>query len=127
MTTAPTSLPVAGASSGASPARVVFLITVAKENANAFLAAYEQIRLDVAEGVDGHIVDQVCRSEDDPSQWLITSEWESLAHFRAWERSEGHRRLVAPMRACMTSAVSLKFDVVRETRGDPSKKVVGWR
>ncbi|MEI2774856.1 MAG: antibiotic biosynthesis monooxygenase family protein [Tetrasphaera sp.] len=124
--TTPIPLHPATTPSGATPARVVFLVTVPPEASEAFLAAYERIRLEVADGVDGHIVDQVCRSDDDPAQWLITSEWESLAHFRAWERSEGHRTLVAPMRACMTAAVSLKFDVIAETRGDPARKVVGW-
>jgi len=98
-------------------ARVVFLVTVPQSRAEDFLAAYELIRHEVADGVPGHLVDQVCRSEDDPEQWLITSEWRSLEHFRAWEQTDGHRELAAPLRACMTGARSLKFDVVRETRG----------
>jgi heme-degrading monooxygenase HmoA len=94
-------------------ARVVFLIRVPSDRAEEFLQAYERIRYQVAEGVDGHLVDQVCASPTDPEQWLITSEWESLAHFEAWERSPGHRALVGPLRACMTEAKSIRF-VVRE-------------
>jgi heme oxygenase (mycobilin-producing) len=94
-------------------ARVVFLIRVPQDRAEAFLAAYQRIRYQVAEGVDGHLVDQVCVSATDPEQWLITSEWISLAHFEAWERSPEHRELVGPMRACMTEAKSIRF-VVRE-------------
>jgi heme oxygenase (mycobilin-producing) len=94
-------------------ARVVFLIRVPRERTEEFLAAYQLIRYEVAEGVPGHLVDQVCRSATDPEQWLITSEWESVAHFEAWERSPGHRELVKPMRECMTEARSMRF-VVRE-------------
>ena len=95
--------------------RVVFLIELEPGAEQAFLAAYEQIRHEVAAGVPGHIVDQVCRQRDTPGGWLITSEWESLEHFIAWERSDGHRELAAPLRACIASARSLKFDLVAET------------
>lgn len=98
---------------GALRARVVFLVRVPSERAEEFLQAYEQIRYQVAEGVDGHLVDQVCVSPTDPEQWMITSEWLSLAHFEAWERSPEHRVLAGPLRACMTEARSIRF-VVRE-------------
>lgn len=96
-------------------ARVVFLIRVPQPRTEEFLRAYDAVRYLVAEGVDGHLVDQVCRSAADPEQWLITSEWRSLAHFEAWERSPAHRDLVAPMRACITEARSLRFEVLTET------------
>lgn len=96
-------------------ARVVFLIRVPAERAEDFLRAYEKIRYEVAEGVPGHLVDQVCQSPADPEQWLITSEWESLASFEEWERSPGHRSLVRPMRECMTEARSLRFLVRHQT------------
>jgi heme-degrading monooxygenase HmoA len=95
--------------------RVLFLIRVPQQRTDEFLAAYERIRYEVAAGVDGHLVDQVCRSTTDPEQWLITSEWESLAHFEAWERSAGHRELVRPMRECMTETKSMRFTVCRQT------------
>ncbi len=96
-------------------ARVMFLIRVPADRTVDFLAAYEQIRYAVAEGVEGHLRDQVCQAEGDPEQWLITSEWTSLEAFRAWERSPGHRSLVAPMRACFTDARSLRFAIRAET------------
>jgi heme-degrading monooxygenase HmoA len=96
-------------------ARVVFLIRVPAERTQDFLDAYQQIRYEVANGVPGHIVDQVCQSPADPEQWLITSEWDSMASFEAWERSEGHRTLVRPMRECMAEARSIRFDVRVET------------
>ncbi len=43
-----------------------------------FLEAYEHMRNQVASIPPGHISDQLCQSiENPPSQWLITSEWES--------------------------------------------------
>jgi heme-degrading monooxygenase HmoA len=97
-------------------ARVLFLIRVPVARTAEFLAAYQQIRHEVAEGVPGHLVDQVCRSSTDPEQWLITSEWESLAAFEDWERSPGHRELVKPMRDCFTEARSIRFHIEAETR-----------
>ena len=95
--------------------RVVFLIRLQPGSGDRFLQAYEGIRHVVAEGVKGHLVDQVCRSPDDPDSWLITSEWESLEDFLEWERTEEHRDLVKPMRDCFAEARSLKFEVVEET------------
>lgn len=107
------------------PARIVFLIRVPRHRTDEFLRAYEAVRYQVASGVPGHLVDQVCASSADPEQWLITSEWESLAHFEAWERSSGHRDLIAPMRACMTEARSLRFVVRAETRSPKADPVRG--
>jgi heme-degrading monooxygenase HmoA len=95
--------------------RVVFLIRIKPGAQEDFLKAYESIRHEVANGVKGHILDQVCQSPEDPDSWLITSEWESLDDFFAWERTEEHRELVKPMRVCMAEAKSLKFVVRRET------------
>ncbi|HEX3784163.1 MAG TPA: antibiotic biosynthesis monooxygenase family protein [Pseudonocardiaceae bacterium] len=96
-------------------ARVVFLITVPTERTADFLAAYEAIRYEVAGGVPGHLVDQVCQSPANPEQWLITSEWDSIESFEAWERSPDHRTLVRPMRECMTDARSLRFLIRQQT------------
>ena len=97
--------------------RVVFLIDLKPGARDRFLAAYERIRHDVAEGVPGHLVDQVCRlREGDDTSWLITSEWESLEHFLEWERSDALRDLAKPLRDCIAGARSLKFDVIEETR-----------
>jgi heme-degrading monooxygenase HmoA len=98
-------------------ARVVFLIRVLADRTDEFLNAYEKIRYEVAQGVPGHLVDQVCQSATDPEQWLITSEWDSLESFEAWERSPGHRTLVRPLRDCMTEAKSLRFTIRLQTSG----------
>lgn len=96
-------------------ARVVFLIRVPTERTADFLAAYELVRFEVAEGVPGHVMDQVCQSATDPEQWLITSEWDSIESFEAWEKSPDHRTLVRPMRECMTEAKSMRFVIRKQT------------
>jgi heme-degrading monooxygenase HmoA len=114
--------PAAPVPDGPGPARVVFLIRVAPDSQRAFLDAYEKIRFLVADGVPGHRRDQVCQSSTDPEQWLITSEWESLADFEAWERGNEHRELVAPMRATFTEARSIRFLIRAETARGPDPR-----
>jgi heme-degrading monooxygenase HmoA len=94
----------------------MFLVRVPRERQDDFLAAYEQIRYLVAGGVPGHIVDQICQSDSDVEQWLITSEWRDLGAFLAWERTEEHRELVRPLRETIAEARSLRFRIHAETR-----------
>jgi heme-degrading monooxygenase HmoA len=95
--------------------RVVFMLKLKPGTSEQFLEAYQGIRHEVAEGVPGHLVDQVCQDPTDPDAWLITSEWETLEHFLEWERTEEHRDLVKPMRECFAEARSLKYEVREET------------
>jgi heme-degrading monooxygenase HmoA len=100
--------------------RVVFLIKLKPGMSQQFLEAYEGIRHEVAEGVDGHIVDQVCQSPEDEDSWLITSEWDSIDNFLAWEATEEHREQAKPLRDCFAEARSFKF-VVREETHNPAR------
>ena len=68
--------------------RVVFLIKVKPGMRDQLLEAYEGVRHLVAEGVPGHIVDQVCQDPQDPDSWLITREWEDLDNFLEWESKQ---------------------------------------
>lgn len=67
--------------------------------------------------VPGHVSDQLCQSIENPSQWLITSEWESAPPFLAWVNSEEHVRMVEPLHSCVRDTRSLRFHIVRETGG----------
>ena len=96
--------------------RVVFLLKLKPGASEQFLEAYEGVRHEVAEGVKGHIVDQVCQSREDEDSWLITSEWESIDDFLAWEATDEHRELAKPLRDCIDKATSLKYVVFEETR-----------
>jgi heme-degrading monooxygenase HmoA len=100
--------------------RVVFLLKIKEGMSEKFLEAYEGVRHEIAGGVKGHIVDQVCQSAEDPDRWLITSEWESVDDFYAWEATEEHREQARPMRECMAEAQSFKF-VVREETVNPAR------
>jgi heme-degrading monooxygenase HmoA len=97
--------------------RIAFLLTLRPGAGDTFLAAYEAVRWQVA-GTPGHLVDQVCQSATDPDQWLITSEWESLDAFIAWEKTPRHRELAAAMMATVLRSESLRFQILAETPGE---------
>ncbi|MFH8619358.1 SchA/CurD-like domain-containing protein [Streptomyces sp. NPDC017979] len=94
--------------------RVILLLDLHEGAQREFLEAYEHMRNSVA-SVPGHISDQLCQSIENPSQWLITSEWESAPPFLAWVNSEEHVQTVQPLHSCVRDTRSLKFNVLRET------------
>ncbi|MGO4747156.1 SchA/CurD-like domain-containing protein [Streptomyces sp. 2MCAF27] len=94
--------------------RVVLLVSVHAGAEERFLHAYEQLSQQVA-AVPGHISDQLCQSIENPSQWLITSEWESAPPFLSWVESPEHREMVKPLHGCVEDTRSLRFSVLRET------------
>jgi putative monooxygenase len=102
------------ADDAAGTARVLFMMTVAEEKKDEFLAAYEKVRFSVA-ATPGHIRDQICQAPDDPEKWMILSEWTSLADFVTWKDAEDHRELVRPMRECYSAPEFRSFTVVAET------------
>ncbi|MEU9759169.1 SchA/CurD-like domain-containing protein [Streptomyces sp. NPDC047985] len=94
--------------------RVVLLLDLYDGAQQQFLEAYEHLRNQVA-SVPGHISDELCQSIENPSQWLITSEWESAPPFLAWVNSEEHVETVQPLHNCVRDTRSLRFSVLRET------------
>jgi heme-degrading monooxygenase HmoA len=96
--------------------RVVLLLDLYDGAQQQFLEAYEHLRNGVA-SVPGHLSDQLCQSIENPSQWLITSEWESAPPFLAWVNSEEHVQMVRPLHSCVKDTRSLRFHVLRETGG----------
>ncbi|WP_030419334.1 SchA/CurD-like domain-containing protein [Streptomyces sp. SCSIO 75703] len=94
--------------------RVVLLVDVNDGAQQEFLETYEQLRSHV-ESVPGHLSEQLCQSIENPSQWLITSEWESAPPFLDWVSSEEHVKMVKPLHRCVRDTRSLRFHVVRET------------
>jgi heme-degrading monooxygenase HmoA len=94
--------------------RVVLLLDLYDGAQKQFLEAYENLRKQVA-SVPGHISDQLCQSIENPSQWLITSEWESAPPFLAWVNSEEHVQVVQPLHGCVRDTRSLRYSVLRET------------
>jgi len=106
--------------------RVVLLVDVHDGAQRQFLEAYEQLCNQVA-SVPGHVSDQLCQSIENPSQWLITSEWESAPPFLTWVNSEEHVRMVEPLHSCVRDTRSLRFHVVRETGGPAADAMAGER
>ncbi|MEU1408210.1 antibiotic biosynthesis monooxygenase family protein [Streptomyces sp. NPDC005728] len=95
---------------------VVFTVRVIEGGEQGFLDLYDQLRKSVAQ-TPGHIVERLGAPVDDSRQWVITSEWQTAEHFFAWQQSEEHRALVAPLRQWVDSTQSLRFRVVKETKG----------
>ncbi|MFE9704175.1 SchA/CurD-like domain-containing protein [Streptomyces sp. NPDC005930] len=99
-----------------SRVRVVLMLDVHDGMQQEFLDAYERIRDRVA-AVPGHVSDQLCQSLENPTQWLLTSEWESAAPFLAWVNSDEHLDTVEPLQDCVRDTHSLRYSVLRETDG----------
>ncbi|MEV0978584.1 SchA/CurD-like domain-containing protein [Streptomyces sp. NPDC049915] len=99
-----------------SRVRVVLMVDIHDGTQQEFLAAYERMCAQVA-SVPGHISDQLCQSLENPTQWLITSEWESAEPFLAWVNSDQHLDMVEPMSGCVRDTRSLRYTVLRETFG----------
>ncbi|MGW7610885.1 SchA/CurD-like domain-containing protein [Streptomyces sp. NPDC054766] len=94
--------------------RVILLLDLYEGAQQQFLDAYELMRNQVA-SVPGHLSDQLCQSIENPSQWLITSEWESAPPFLAWVNSEEHVETVRPMHSCVRDTRSMRYSILRET------------
>ncbi|MGW6144239.1 SchA/CurD-like domain-containing protein [Streptomyces sp. NPDC055140] len=97
-----------------SKLRVILLLDLYEGAQQQFLDAYEHMRNQVA-SVPGHLSDQLCQSIENPSQWLITSEWESAPPFLAWVNSEEHVETVRPMHSCVKDTRSMRYSILRET------------
>ncbi|MGW3915159.1 SchA/CurD-like domain-containing protein [Streptomyces sp. NPDC005070] len=97
-----------------SKLRVILLLDLYEGAQQQFLDAYELMRNQVA-SVPGHLSDQLCQSIENPSQWLITSEWESAPPFLAWVNSEEHVETVRPMHSCVRDTRSMRYSILRET------------
>lgn len=104
---------------GTAGYRVLFMLRLSPGAGDAFLREYEAVRWQVAQ-VPGHLSDQVCRSADDPDEWLITSEWRAPEDFLAWESTPSHRRAAMPMMSHVQERRSLRYTVLRETCTAPA-------
>ncbi|AIS01706.1 antibiotic biosynthesis monooxygenase family protein [Streptomyces glaucescens] len=83
-----------------APVRVVRLLRVRDGREADFVAAYQGVS-ERARGFPGHLGEQLCRSLDDPAQWLLTSEWESAEAVGRWRTDPAHTALVEPLNACL--------------------------
>ncbi|GAA4934368.1 antibiotic biosynthesis monooxygenase family protein [Streptomyces coeruleoprunus] len=78
--------------------RVIRMLRVREGREADFVQAYHRV-LERAVRFPGHLGEQLCRSIDNPGQWLLTSEWESLEAIKRWRTDPDHSALVEPMNA----------------------------
>jgi heme-degrading monooxygenase HmoA len=94
--------------------RVILLVDLHEGAQEQFLDAYEHMRNHVA-SVPGHLSDQLCQSAENPSQWIITSEWASAPPYLAWVSGEDHIETVRPLQSCVRDLRSMRYRILRET------------
>ena len=98
--------------------RVRFIVTVRLKvgTEGAFASAYQAMHDRVMQGIDGHVSHQLCRSLEDPLDWIITSEFESEEAWRAWDESPEHREIIAPFRQFFERGSSVGYELRLESR-----------
>lgn len=89
-----------GGSSAPERVRVIRLLRVRPGMEADFVKSYKDVLAGAAR-FPGHLGEQLCRSLDDPAQWLLTSEWDSLEAIQRWRTGPEHETLVEPMNACL--------------------------
>ncbi|MDT3397091.1 antibiotic biosynthesis monooxygenase family protein [Streptomyces sp. B1866] len=103
------------ADSPAGPIRILYFASVAPGDEARFLAAYDSIRHRVAQA-PGHVSEQLCQAADDPTQWLITSEWSSQEDYAAWAaRRDFFPELSDPITATIVERRHMRLVVHRST------------
>jgi heme oxygenase (mycobilin-producing) len=90
--------------------RLIVDVRIKPGSRDELLSAYAALvrRVESEPGLIGH---QLCESIDDGERWLVVSEWESIESSNAWDASEDHARLLAPLRACFAQASRSGFHV----------------
>jgi heme oxygenase (mycobilin-producing) len=88
------------------PARMMVFATIKPGEEKAFEEAFKEVTSKV-KGTPGHISDELLRdvsedrqdaSPDEPSRYILLSEWESTEAFLAWEHAPIHMQTTTPMR-----------------------------
>lgn len=85
------------------PARMMVFATIKPGEEEAFEAAFAEVTRKVR-GTPGHVSDELLRDvtdglpEDEPSRYILLSEWESTKAFLEWEDAPVHMQTTTPMR-----------------------------
>ncbi|HEX4186664.1 MAG TPA: antibiotic biosynthesis monooxygenase family protein [Solirubrobacteraceae bacterium] len=95
-------------------ARIMVFASIDPDNAEAFEAAYLEVTSKV-KGTDGHIADELLRAADDPSKYILLSEWESTDAFLGWEEEPIHKQTTTPMRPYWEGKVDRRLFEVAQT------------
>jgi heme-degrading monooxygenase HmoA len=99
------------------PTRVMVFAKIKPGEEAAFEAAFAEVTRKV-KGTPGHIKDELLRddtepgSNDEPSSYILLSEWESKEAFLAWEDAPIHMQTTTPMRPYWAGRVDRRiYDV----------------
>jgi len=76
--------------------RVMVFANVEEKDAADFQKAYLAVSERVT-GTPGHVRDELLRDADDPTRYILLSEWQSEEQFRAWENLPYHLEITDPM------------------------------
>jgi heme-degrading monooxygenase HmoA len=76
--------------------RVIVSAIVTEQDSADFERAYAAVRPQVLT-TPGHLGNALYRDAEDPTRYILESEWESEEAFREWEDKPIHRETTAPM------------------------------
>ena len=97
--------------------RATLRLTVRTGREREFQQAWEAIAAEVRRA-PGNLRQALLRDAGDPPAFVITSDWESAAAFRAFERSPEQDALTAPLRALRESASMEVNELVVHLEGE---------
>jgi heme-degrading monooxygenase HmoA len=117
MTTMDMVAEVPGAASGdpgATEAVQVLLFAAGAPDDDAVTGIYHHISRQLA-GTPGLLGNRLLARADGSGRFVVVSEWESLAAFRAWEDGPDHRGVTAPLRPYHDRSMGAAFGVYQVT------------
>lgn len=91
-----------------SKVRVLIYARAPESHPDAVTEAYHQVSRALS-GSAGLLGNELLRSASDPRNFVVLSEWESMAAFSEWEQQQEHRVLTAPLRPFHDREPSVPF------------------
>lgn len=90
--------------------RIMVYVVAPGGDAGPVEAAYHEIsqRLN---GTPGLVGNELLRSVGTEEEFVVMSEWESLAAFRSWEAGNAHRDVTAPLRPYQDRSRGASFGI----------------
>jgi heme-degrading monooxygenase HmoA len=95
-------------------ARVMVFAKIKPGEEEKFEEAYKEVTAKV-KGTPGHINDELLRDDEDPSAYILLSEWESKEAFLGWEDAPIHMGTTTPMRPYWAGRVERRIYEVAAT------------
>ena len=101
--------------------RAVLRLRVRPGREEEFEAAWREIS-DTVRDAPGNLRQVLLRDSGDPRCYVISSDWESAAAFRSFERSPEQDALTAPLRGLRESAEMTVHEVVASLEADAAHR-----